>query len=211
MSGPVVTVVDYGRGNLLSVARALEHVGATPVLTDAAERLADAERLILPGVGAFGDAMETLTALGLVEPLRAFAGAGRPFLGICLGMQLLLEESGEHGRHAGLGLIAGRVEALAPDAGGRARVPSIGWQPLLPERDWADTPLAGTPAGAHAYFVHSFQARPTDPTDLWASYRFGEAAPVAAVIGRDNVVGCQFHPEKSGAVGLAILKRWLQA
>lgn len=207
-----VVIVDYGRGNLFSVARAVEVCGGTPVFSEAAEEISSADRVILPGVGAFGDAMQGLRDRNLIEPLIRFAAMGRPLLGICLGMQMLLEESFEHGSHAGLGLIGGVVERLPQDpATQRPKVPAVGWRPLQqsPGVQWDGTVLANTQSGDHAYFVHSYAARPSDPSHLLATYKFG-AFDAAAVIARENVTGCQFHPEKSAAVGLGIIDVWMK-
>jgi imidazole glycerol-phosphate synthase subunit HisH len=207
-----VTVVDYGVGNLHSVARALERCGATPVLADDGQAIERADRLLLPGVGAFGDGMRGLRERGLVDPILRFAASGRPLLGICLGMQMLLERSFEFGHHEGLGLIPGSVVALpAHDTDGLAqRIPHIGWsalRPGAPDRDWRGTVLDGvTPRGA-VYFVHSFMAVPADPEHRLAETVYG-GHPVVAAIAAGNVVGCQFHPEKSGQVGLDILARF---
>jgi glutamine amidotransferase len=203
-----VVVVDYGRGNLFSVCQAVARVGGEPRLTSEPEAVRRAERLILPGVGAFGDAMAGLRERGLEDAVKTFTAAGRPLLGLCLGMQLLLDESSEFGRHAGLGLIPGRVERLpAPPRGGRDKIPNVGWCRLEPTpggMPWANSIFAGVKPGDFAYFVHSYTAQPTDPRHRLADIRFAGLA-VAAAIARGSVAGCQFHPEKSGEVGLAIL------
>lgn len=208
-----VTVLDYGLSNLLSVRRAFEHLGAEVEVTSEAARIAGASALVLPGVGAFGDGMQGLAALGLAEPLRAAAAADTPLLGICLGMQMLFEESDEFGRHAGLGLVRGRVERLpALDTGGAAqRVPHIGWDPLLPPAGQAgfSSPLAGCAPGQECYFVHSYEAKPALPANRLANTLYGGRA-VCAAAGQGRVLGCQFHPEKSGPVGLAILEGFLR-
>src|SRR5208283_5616772 len=162
---PRVTVIDYGMGNLLSVSRAMEHCGAEVLTTCDPERVAQAERLILPGVGAFADGMAGLRERRLIEPIREFARAGRPFLGICLGMQMMLDSSEEFGNHEGLGLVPGRVAAI-PSTGvdGRPhKIPHIGWNKLLmptPETSWENTILAGLSPGSSGYFVHSYAAVP---------------------------------------------------
>lgn len=206
-----VLVVDYGRGNLLSVCRALEAAGAAPEITADPERIRKADRVVLPGVGAFGDAMAGLDRLGLSEAIIGFSGSGRPLLGICLGMQLLMDLSSEFGTHAGLRLIRGSVERLPQDAvTARPKIPNVGWSRLdLPlDRDWTSGLLARIRPGDYCYFVHSFHAVPLDPADIMATIRFGDR-DVAAVIRRDNYSGCQFHPEKSAAVGRRILEGWL--
>ena len=211
MSARRITVVDYGAGNLLSVCRAFEHVGATVDIAEASEAVAGAERLVLPGVGAFGKAMEELHRRNLVEPIQKMAESGRPLMGICLGMQLLFDESDEFGRHAGLGLIAGRVEAIPADGvdGKSHKIPHIGWSPLMPGNGdgWAGTVLDGVAPGARMYFVHSFSANPTHPAHRLAVADYDGRA-VTAAVARGNVSGFQPHPEKSASTGLAILARF---
>jgi glutamine amidotransferase len=209
---PRVTVIDYGVGNLLNVVRACEHLGAEVRLTAAPDEVAAAERLILPGVGAFAEGMEGLRRRGLVTPLVAHAAAGRPLFGICLGLQLLFDESHEFGRHAGLGILKGAVVELPrrDAAGGPLRVPNIGWSAVTPPdgRDWRASALADVAPGTAVYFVHSFHVRPADDAEVLAVADFG-GHPVVAAVGRGAVSGCQFHPEKSGPAGLSILKRFL--
>jgi imidazole glycerol-phosphate synthase subunit HisH len=207
-----VVVVDYGRGNLFSVCQAVSRVGGSPRLTSDPEVVAGAPRLILPGVGAFGDAMSGLRALGLDRAVKAFAAGGRPLLGICLGMELLLEESSEFGRHEGLGLIPGRVDRLPePAAGSREKIPNVGWCPLAEAEHgpvWKESIFNGVRVGDFVYFVHSYAAYPADPRDRLADIVFAGTA-VTAAVARDNVSGCQFHPEKSGEVGLTILSSFV--
>lgn len=209
-----VTVVDYGLGNLFSVSRALEQVGASPQITDTAAGIDAAASLVLPGVGAFADGMRGLQGRGLVEPLRRYGASGRPLLGICLGMQLLFESSEEFDAAEGLGLIAGRVVQIphaSPD--GRARkVPHIGWNELRlagSRRDWAHTPLAAVTPGTPVYFVHSFTAAPAEPSARIADADH-DGCLVSAAVGRDALFGCQFHPEKSGPSGLRILESFVR-
>ncbi|MBI4345280.1 MAG: imidazole glycerol phosphate synthase subunit HisH [Elusimicrobia bacterium] len=206
-----VVVVDYGRGNLRSITRALAHVGAEAVVSSDPADVAGAERVLLPGVGAFGDGMEGLRARGLVEPLRHFTRTGRPFLGICLGMQLLMQEGHEFGRHDGLGVVPGKTVRLPDRQGGaRVKIPHIGWSVLEPGAEWTATALAGLEPGGQVYFVHSFVAEPADPEDRLALTPFaGER--FCSALRRDNVLGFQFHPEKSGPAGLAILSRWVSS
>lgn len=205
-----VVVVDYGVGNLHSVEKAFRHAGAEVVISSDAAAVAGADRLVLPGVGAFADAMRELAARGLVEPVKAHAATGRPFMGICVGMQLLLAESTEFGRHAGLGIIPGTVEKI-PDAG--VKVPHVGWNAITPPHAgaWRGSPLedidAETPAPM-VYFVHSYNAVPTNEDDRLADAAYGNVR-VCAAVRRGNVVGFQFHPEKSGPVGLRVLSRFL--
>jgi len=213
MSTPKVTVIDYGVGNLLSVRRGLEHCGAVVTLTADPEQILSAPRVLLPGVGAFSIAMQELHRLGLVAVIRELAHRQTPLLGICLGMQLLLEKSSEFGITAGLGLIPGCVIPVATRtlAGKQQRVPHIGWNALLPSDpsgNWSGTLLQDIQPGEAVYFVHSFMAVPADPAHRIAECVYGGHL-VSAVIGRDHIAGCQFHPEKSGEVGLKVLRRFI--
>jgi glutamine amidotransferase len=213
MSAAEVTVIDYGVGNLLSVQRGLEHCGAKVTLTADPEQILSAQRVVLPGVGAFENAMKALESLNLVSVIREVGRRQTPLLGICLGMQLLLEESDEFGVTAGLGLIPGRVVPVPVQSisGEAQKVPHIGWSALLPSNsasDWNGTILQDNRPGEACYFVHSFMAAPADPRHRIADCLYGEHR-VAAVIGRDRITGCQFHPEKSGKVGLTVLKRFM--
>jgi glutamine amidotransferase len=205
-------IVDYGSGNVLSVQRALEHCGGEVARAETPEQVRRAERLVLPGVGAFAACMGALEVRGLVPAIREFAASGRPFLGICVGMQILLEESEEFGRHAGIGLVPGRVARIAADGadGKPHRVPHIGWAPLQPPdgRGWAGTLLADLAPGDAAYFVHSYAAVPADPDHRLADVDY-DGRTISAAIARDNVSGTQFHPEKSGPVGLKVIARFL--
>lgn len=209
MGAPVkIVVVDYGRGNLRSITRALARVGAEPVVTSDPAGVAGAERVLLPGVGAFGDCMEGLKSRGLVEPLRHYCRSGRPFLGICVGMQLLMEEGHEFGRHEGLGVVKGKTLKLPETMGGtRVKVPHIGWNRLEPGAAWKGGPLAGLPEGGQVYFVHSYAAEPAEPADRLAMTPFA-GTRFCSALRKNNVLGFQFHPEKSGPAGLEILKRW---
>lgn len=209
----IVTLVDYGSGNLLSVARAFEHCGAQVRVTSDAAEVAAAARLVLPGVGAFADAMTSLREAGLVEPILRFAETGRPLLGICLGMQMLGQASEEFGEHAGLGLVPGRVTAI-PDrdtAGAPLKRPHIGWSELhLPEgrASWQGTCLQDVAVGAAVYLVHSFHFVATNPADVLAECHFG-GHRITTAIRSNAVTGCQFHPEKSGTVGLSIVRSFI--
>ena len=214
MSRPEVAVMDYGVGNLLSVRRALEHCGAAVTVTDDADVLLSSPRVILPGVGAFANGMAELRRRGLDEVARDIAARGIPLLGICLGMQMLLDESEEFGVTAGLGLIPGKVVPVpSVTAFGLAqKIPHIGWNALvLPEgrRKWAGTLLVQVKPADAVYFVHSFMSQPLDPGHRIADCLYGGVA-ISAVIARRNVFGCQFHPEKSGEVGLKILRAFLE-
>lgn len=196
----MIAIVDYGVGNLYSLTCSLAHIGAQAVVTREADELFAAEKIILPGVGAFGDAAAKLRALRLDGLLREQAALGKPLLGICLGMQLLFDVGLEYGTHEGLGLIAGQVVPLAPEAGG-LKVPHMGWNSLDIARP--DDPLMrGVKQGDYVYYVHSFYAAGCEEA-LVATSPYG--AKVAGVVRCGNVCGTQFHPEKSGEVGLAIL------
>jgi glutamine amidotransferase len=193
-----VAVVDYGMGNLASVAKALERSGARVTVTQGPATVRAAAAVVLPGVGAFRDASERLQSSGLAGAVLERIAAGVPFLGVCLGMQLLFESSGEGGRWPGLGVFAGTVERIATGL----KVPHIGWNDL----DWraAGAGMArGLPAPATVYFVHSYAAVPSDPSVVAATTDYG--APVVAAVARDNVWAVQFHPEKSSRAGLALL------
>ncbi len=205
--------MDYGVGNLLSVRRALEACGGEVTLSGAPADVEAAERLVVPGVGAFGNCVSALERFGLIEPIKAFAASGRPLLGICVGMQMLLDHSEEFGRHPGLGLLPGRVAAIpAQDLEGRPqKIPHIGWAALeMPNGGAArqGTILQDLSDGEEVYFVHSFAAQPADATHGLSYCRYG-GHEIAAAIGRDAIFGCQFHPEKSGPTGLRVLSRFL--
>ena len=194
-----VTVIDYGLSNLLSVRHAFAHFGAETLLTsDPADVLA-AEKLVLPGVGAFKDGMGGLARLGLIEPIRQKAAAGSPLLGICLGMQMLFDKSYEFGETEGLGLIPGTVELMHP--ANDLVIPHIGWNSL--EKNEPCKLLESVNDGDYVYFVHSYAAV-TDSKNVAAYCDYGMKVPALVMSG--NVYGCQFHPEKSGKTGLGILK-----
>ena len=208
-----VTVIDYGLSNLLSVRHALEHFGAEVELTGDPAAVLAAGALVLPGVGAFRDGMQGLERLGLIGPIRQKAAAGTPLLGICLGMQMLFDQSEEFGSWQGLGLVPGKVVRIPAEAadGARQKVPHIGWEGLLPaggRTDFAGTVLSGVCPGGECYFIHSYEAKPADEADRLADALYG-GRRVCAAVQRGNVVGTQFHPEKSGPVGLAILEGYL--
>ncbi|MFM2129713.1 MAG: imidazole glycerol phosphate synthase subunit HisH [Pseudomonadota bacterium] len=205
-------IVDYGSGNLRSAAKAFERAsnGGRVVVTGDARALADAERIVLPGVGAFGDCASGLRALpGMVDALNETVIArGRPFLGICVGMQLMATRGLEHGVHDGLGWIEGEVRAIdghGPEAL-QLKVPHMGWNDLRVKLS-AHPVLAGIGTGDHAYFVHSYCIRPSRAGDVLADVDYG--GPIVAMVGRDNMVGTQFHPEKSQAVGLRLIANFL--
>jgi len=199
-----IGLIDYGMGNLHSVQRALERLEAEVVAVHTPTDMETCDALVLPGVGAFDPAMERLHGSGLVPAIRQWCSAGKPLLGICLGLQLLFEASDE-GRAAGLGVIPGRVKALPRSPG--QPIPHMGWAPLLPA---SSSPLLPQDAAeAWVYFVHSFAAEPSDPSCINARVAFGDGA-VTAAVWQGAVGACQFHPEKSSQAGQDMLHRWLR-
>ena len=215
-----VTVLDYGIGNLLNVVRALEHCGATVRVATLSGEVPEGgdmpDRMVLPGVGAFGDAMDELRLRGFDDVVKRFAATDRPFMGICVGAQLLFdvgEEHSSHGEHRGLGLIPGRVQpvpATTPD-GESLRIPHIGWSALQvpPARaGWDGTPLAGVVPGEQVYFVHSFAPVPTHEEHRLADTSY-HGVRICAAVARGHIYGCQFHPERSAAAGLGMLRQFL--
>ena len=204
-----VALIDYGSGNLASAAKALARAanGKFDIVTTAdPEVVLTAERIVLPGVGAFADCMRGLSAVpGMVEALREkVLKEAAPFLGICVGMQLLATVGVEFGRHAGLGWIAGEVVKITP-SDPNLKIPHMGWNELVIAQK--HPLLKGIEPGAHAYFVHSFQLKPVLPEDLIATTDYG--GPLTAMVGNENIAGTQFHPEKSQATGLKLLENFL--
>ncbi len=200
-----IAVVDYGMGNRRSVEKALEHVGVRAEVTADPERIAAADGLVLCGVGSFPAGMQRLRDSGLDDLLRGLAGDGMPLIGVCLGMQLLFDRSDERGGDHGLGLLAGPVRALEAPAG--LKLPHIGWNLIR----WTDNPSPirdGLPDATAFYHVHSFVARPEDPSDVLATAEYG--GPFVTAVSRGNVHGVQFHPEKSSADGLRVLRAFAE-
>ena len=199
----MIAIADYGAGNLHSIRKALERQGLDVRITESPRLLDAAEALVVPGDGAFGPAIARLRQLGFADRIREYVQSGRPFLGVCLGMQLLFDESEEDGTHRGLGVLPGRVVRL-PNA---VKVPHMGWNQLRVTRP---SPLLdGIETGAYVYFVHSYHAVPRESAVIAATAEYG--VTVAAVAGRDNLWATQFHPEKSGSVGIQMLAnfaRW---
>lgn len=194
-----IVIIDYGMGNLHSVSKAVEAVGAVPIVTADKKIIAAAEKIILPGVGAFGDCMKNLQATGLVPELIKHIKSGKGFLGICLGMQLLFESSEESPGVAGLGIFKGAVKRLTTEY----KVPHMGWNRLKMK---AASPLTAAADGSYVYFVHSFHAVPKDSNIITAVCDYG--TEITAAVGRDNIQAVQFHPEKSGEVGLKMLQEF---
>ena len=206
-------MVDYGMGNLLSVRRGLEHCGAKVIVTSDPDIILSAPKVVLPGVGAFANGMAQLRSLGLDTVVREVATQGRFLLGICLGMQMLLDESEEFGTTEGLGIISGSVVSIpsASTNGFFQKIPHIGWNSLVLSKgieSWEGGLLEEVIPGEAVYFVHSFMAVPSNPNHRIANCLYGGIA-VPATIGRDNIYGCQFHPEKSGEAGLKVLRKFL--
>ncbi len=202
-----ITVIDYGGSNLRSVLKALEFVRGDVHVTEDPEVVLRAEKLVLPGVGAFGAGMAAIRARALEDATREAAHSGTPLLGICIGMQFLFETSEEMGEHRGLGLLPGRVVRFPRRASPEQvlKVPHMGWNEIV--HDGHHPLLAGVPSGAHGYFVHSYFCLPDSDDTVVATTEYG--LPFASVVGRDNVMGIQFHPEKSQSVGLRILSNFV--
>ncbi len=196
----MIAIVDYGMGNLRSVQKAFEKVGAEARVIQTPGALTGARGIVLPGVGAFGQAMENLRAAGWAEPLRQACASGLPFIGICLGMQLLFETSEEMGQHAGLGILPGDVKRFS----GELKVPQMGWNQIRLKR--TSPLLHGVPDSSYAFFVHSYFCAPRDESLVLATTDYG--IEFASVVGRGNVFGAQFHPEKSQSVGLKMLQNF---
>ena len=197
----MIAIVDYGVGNLFSLRCSLQSLGLETLVTDDPETIRSADRVILPGVGAFGDAIDKLRATGLDRIVLAEAANGKPLLGICLGMQLLFDKGYEFGEHDGLGLLHGSVVPMQGSIPPELKIPQMGWNALIQKR--RHQLLHEVKEGDCVYFVHSFYAAGCDDS-LVATTEYGRE--LTAVVAKDNVMGCQFHPEKSGSVGLKILR-----
>jgi glutamine amidotransferase len=204
LSTPDVAVIDYDMGNLRSVQKGFERVGVRAEVTRDPDRIDAAHGVVLPGVGAFGACMENLRAFGLVEPVRRAIDSGRPFLGICVGLQLLFEESEEYGPVEGLGILRGRCRRFPHSEDPEYRVPHMGWNQIAMTNP--SPLLEGIEDGSFVYFVHSYYAEADDPAVVAASTTY--AVDFVASVARDNLYGCQFHPEKSQQIGLKILENF---
>jgi glutamine amidotransferase len=215
-----VAIVDYGLGNLFSVKHACDYVGMSGFVTSAKSDILAADAVILPGVGAFGDAMQNLKRLDLINPVQEIAASGKPLIGVCLGLQLFMTESYEFGQHKGLGLIEGPVVRFDNpiDSSRKLKVPQIGWnricrpgqpgQETANEDGWADTPLMGLPDGEFMYFVHSFYVKPEDPGVVLSISRYGPTEFCSSLRHR-NIFATQFHPERSGPQGLQVYQNMI--
>lgn len=215
-----VAIIDYGLGNLFSVKNACEHVGMHGFVTSTKQEILAADAVILPGIGAFGDAMQSLKRLDLIAPLREIAAASKPLIGICLGMQLFMTESYEFGQHQGLGLIEGPVVRFdnPVNSSGKLKVPQIGWNRIykshqanslsITEEQWINSPLMGLPAGEFMYFVHSFYVKPED-SQVVLSVSHYRQIEFCSSLRRGNIFATQFHPERSGPQGLQIYRNMI--
>jgi glutamine amidotransferase len=197
----MIAVIDYGMGNIRSVEKAFENIGADVVVTREEKAIMDSSHVVLPGVGAFKDCMKNLEAFGLIEPILRCIERGKPFLGICLGLQLLFEESSEFGPHKGLGVIRGKVVRFESSG---LKVPHMGWNDLKIEK--GSLLLEGLAPGSYFYFVHSYYAVPEDKGVVLTTTDYG--VRFCSSIIKDNIMACQFHPEKSQALGLKVLKNF---
>jgi glutamine amidotransferase len=205
-----VAILDYGIGNIQSISNAVEHIGAQALITRKENEILAADALILPGVGAFAKGMSNLNEFGLIDSIYKFVDSGKPFLGVCLGMQMLLEESEEFGTTKGLGLIKGKVVKIALPENSGYKLPHISWNAInkpSPAR-WNSTILEGISEGAKVYFVHTFMASPKEQDDILSITEYG-GGNFCSAVQHENVYGTQFHPEKSAEIGLTVLKKFI--
>lgn len=202
-----VAIIDYGMGNLFSVQKACTHLNIQTIVTQDNTTLMDADAVILPGVGAFADAMQNLKELDLVGPIKDFAASGKPFMGVCLGLQLLFEESTEFGTNKGLGLVAGDVTRFQ-NPGNSPKVPQIGWNTIEAGNvSWNSSPLKSNTTGEFMYFVHSYFVRPAENAAILTQTEYANTKYCSS-IQINNIFATQFHPEKSGEAGLKIYENW---
>lgn len=224
-NSPAVVIVDYGMGNLFSIERVINYLGGIPIISSKPSIISRAKRVILPGVGAFGDGMENLRKRGLIEPIKKFVHSGKLLLGICLGMQLFMSESEEFGLHLGLDLVRGRVKRLSEPQpkGSFCKIPHVGWNRLhspaftkgpkdsisfRSNNFFSGGILENIPEGAFVYFVHSYAVFPDTTSVILAETAYGNNR-FCSVLQQYNLFGCQFHPEVSGGVGLRIIKNFI--
>ena len=198
----MIAIIDYGAGNLQSVKKAFDFIGAQSVITNDPEVILSADKILLPGVGSFGDAMDSMEKSGLVEIVKECALSGKPFLGICLGLQLLFEESEESPGVKGLGIFKGKIKKFPSDMG--LKIPHIGWNSL--EIKQKDTLFKNIPENSYVYFVHSYYLHAEDENDIATVTNYG--IDFHSAVGKNNIFATQFHPEKSGDVGLQILRNF---
>lgn len=211
---PRVAIIDYGMGNLFSIKQACGHAGLNAIVTSKEEELLSADAAILPGVGAFGDAVSSLKKLDLINPILDFVKNNKPIMGICLGMQLLFAESEEFGRHMGLNIIRGKVIrfTVKDDDSGRNKVPQVGWNRIrrpqaADEPNWSNTPLQGIRDGEFMYFVHSYYCELEDKKIALSITEYNNIRYASSILCK-NIFACQFHPEKSASEGLRIYRNW---
>ncbi len=202
----MIAIIDYQMGNFSSVQKAFKKAGGNAIITSDKGKIISAKAVVLPGVGAFGDGIKELKKLGLIKIIKDFIAAGKPFLGICLGMQLLFEESQEAPGVKGLGILEGRVKRFP--SGGKLKVPHMGWNQIKSRGRLKPPLLKGISDGSYVYFVHSYYCRPRDKNIVVAETNYGIDFP--AMICRENILGCQFHPEKSQDIGLRILRNFIR-
>jgi len=202
----MIAIIDYGMGNLFSVAHACKTVGLDAIITAEKTELRKADALIFPGMGAFGDAMENLKKLDLISPIKDFVQSGKPFMGLCLGMQLLLTESEEFGKHTGLNLIEGSVKKFQTK---KEKVPQIGWNHIQQPSalSWVKTPFSSIKNNEFMYFVHSYYVTPEDEKIILATTTYADQTYCSSIL-KNNIFATQFHPEKSAEEGLKIYKNW---
>ncbi len=198
----MIAIIDYGAGNLQSVKKAFDFIGAESVITDNPETINACDKILLPGVGSFGDAMDSMNKKGLIETVKQNALSGKPFLGICLGLQLLFEESEESPGIEGLGIFKGKIKKFSPDMG--LKIPHIGWNSL--EIKQKDTLFKDIPENSYVYFVHSYYLHAEDENEIATVTNYG--IDFHSAVGKNNIFATQFHPEKSGDVGLQILRNF---
>ncbi|MFA4995843.1 MAG: imidazole glycerol phosphate synthase subunit HisH [Patescibacteria group bacterium] len=208
-----IAIIDYKAGNLYSVQHACSFIGLDSKITSDKDEILKADGAILPGVGAFGEAMENIKAMELIDPIRDFVKSGKPFMGVCLGLQLLFSESEEFGLHKGLDLVKGRVVKFPThnDQGQVIKVPQIGWNQIVPPNNdknyWSNSPLSDTAPGEFMYFVHSFFVKPSDSEDILSLTDY-EGIKYCSSIKKNNIFATQFHPEKSAGEGIKIYQNW---
>ena len=205
-----IAIIDYGIGNVRSILSAFENQGANVFLTSDKDEILKSDGLVLPGVGAFSHGMENLKSYDLVDAIKEYAISDRPFMGICLGMQLLFEESEEFGETKGLGLILGKVVKLPTKDSQNEKLPHVSWNELNSKNvPWVDTILADIEEGSDMYFVHSFIAQPRDGDNILSTTEYS-SHNFCSSVKKDNIFGCQFHPEKSGPTGLKIINNFIR-
>lgn len=203
-----VAIIDYQLSNLFSVKHAFDHLGIDSQITSDKSLISDSDAAVIPGVGAFGDAMNNLKKLDLINLIKGFISSGRPFMGVCLGLQLLFTESEEFGMHKGLGIVEGKVIKFANDKK-IIKVPQIGWNQISKVGNWNNTPLTNIKSGEFMYFVHSYFVSPDDKKVILAKTIYESIEYTSAIL-KGNVFAVQFHPEKSGQEGIKIYRDWLQ-